>query len=243
MKSDMPYVWAALPLVVAVIIAFIVWRSARKERSRRRLREELASPSAAVRRQTLEQVDDDALARNAALLCEFLESERDPDVLDALAAAVARSRWEPTDDGNIVELRRWVAGRHAHLPLVSPVAPVLPSADEHTDAPHDAPARVEAPEPAALDAADEVHEPAPPAGAESAGTGGVLVAQRTTMLEPMAPVDLAELVGKVRELLGEGLARMEFVSIDGEVLSTWHAPDATEATAPRDHEDASRPTS
>jgi hypothetical protein len=53
------------------------------------------------------------LARNARILFDLLEREQDLDVLDALAAAVARSRWEPTDDGALIQLRKWVAGGHS----------------------------------------------------------------------------------------------------------------------------------
>lgn len=111
--TNLVYVLAAIPLLVAVIVALVVWRSARRERTRREFQLRLDNPDPKARRAALDAVTDDVLARNAKVLLGLVESESDPDVLDAIAAAVARSRWEPTQDRDLVELRRWVAGGHA----------------------------------------------------------------------------------------------------------------------------------
>jgi hypothetical protein len=227
---------------------------------------------------------------------ELLDREHDLDVLDALAAAIARSRWEPTDDGNIVELRRWVAGRHAEEPP-APEAPVAPSGADANPAaldhdptppatPEPAPERApeadpdlrrdSAPEEIAVPADDAPpplapvgaveaapvapSDAAPPAAAPSNGSdatrdleapahagGGqgrpaettAIVPMATTMMEPMGSTDLSELVPKIRALLGEDLDRMEFVSLEGEVIARWSATDPPPSRA---HEDASNPT-
>jgi hypothetical protein len=289
--NDLVYVGAAAPLLIAAVIAAIVWRSASKERGKRALQDGLASESPAVRSETLRSVDEDALVRHAAVFVELLDQERDPDVLDALAAAIARSRWEPTDDGNIVELRRWVAGRHAQEPVGLEPPAGAASADGMAGPPGPVPSRVKlepepepepepGPEPAPEPAPEEIAVPtvdapppplAPVGAAEAAhvvppmlaATNGAdaarglevhapdheledqivsttaIVPMAPTMMEPMGATDLSELVPKIRALLGEDLERMEFVSLEGEVIARWSA---TDPSSPRAHEDASNPT-
>ena len=138
LRAHAVYLVAAIPLVIAVVVSIIVWRSARKERAAVSLRTALASddPSALRRARGA-----DAIGPNAPLLCELVERERDPDVLDALAAAVARSRWEPTDDPALLELRRFVAGGTARATRSSAREPTpvgaraagQPAADELAD--------------------------------------------------------------------------------------------------------------
>lgn len=158
--NDLIYLLAAIPLVVAVVVAVVVWRSARHERSRRELAASLADPDPLARRRVLDTVTDDVLARNASLLLSLVSSEQDPDVLDAIAAAVARSRWEPTQDRDLVELRRWVAGGHARTTASSldrllrdeAVSPSLAS--------------TAAPPPAPVPPAEALAEPVPHAASE-----------------------------------------------------------------------------
>ena len=117
LRAHAVYLVAAIPLVIAVVVSIIVWRSA------------------------LDALGADAIGPNAPLLCELVERERDPDVLDALAAAVARSRWEPTDDPALLELRRFVAGGTARATRSSAREPTpvgaraagQPAADELAD--------------------------------------------------------------------------------------------------------------
>ena len=208
------YLVAAIPLLVAVVVAIVVWRNARRERAATELRTRLSNPDPNVRRRTLDEVTDESLAANAALLRELLARERDPEVLDALAAAVARSRWEPSNDPDLVELRRWVSGA---------TRATRSSAEGAEPPPFDAPA------PAAPGPADD----APPAAAASSPEpdAAVLAAATAAVADGDAtPVDdpLDDLVPKVRALLGDELERVEMVSIDGEVLASWRAePRAT----------------
>ncbi len=111
--SDAIYLVAAVPLLVAVVVAVAVWRSAKRERIVRTLKAHLISRDPDVRRRALDATTDQMLSTHADVYCDLLGRESDPEVLDALAAAVARSRWEPSDDAALVELRRWVAGGHA----------------------------------------------------------------------------------------------------------------------------------
>jgi hypothetical protein len=244
MWSDLGYVGAATPLVIAAMVALVVWRSSKKERARRLLENGLSSPDPDVRRGTLEGVDEHVLAMHPSMFCAFLANEHDPGVLDALAGAVARSRWDPTDDGNIVELRRWVAGRHAHDPLPDPEPPRPAEAPATTvDGPHadDGVVESSAGVLARGDAgAGSFEGAAQPDIVPVATVSTALVATGSTMMEPMGPADLSELVPKIRALLGESLARMELVSIDGEVLATWAATDTPPDA--REHEDAQHPT-
>ena len=141
LRAHAVYLVAAIPLVIAVVVSIIVWRSARKERAAVSLRTALASDDPSARRSALDALGADAIGPNAPLLCELVERERDPDVLDALAAAVARSRWEPTDDPALLELRRFVAGGTARATRSSAREPTpvgaraagQPAADELAD--------------------------------------------------------------------------------------------------------------
>ncbi len=199
LAADAIYLAAAVPLLVAVGVSIAVWRSAKRERVLRVLRTELASRDPAVRKAALEATTDELLASHAEVYCDLLAREDDPEVLDALAAAVARSRWEPSDDLALVELRRWVAGGHAR-------------ATRSSDGPTEGEAGLVARDRAA---------PAP-AGAPAASS---VPTRATTPAVPPGPrpsdAELDELVPRVRELLGDALERLELVSIDGEVLKQW----------------------
>jgi hypothetical protein len=190
------YLVAAIPLLVAIVVAILVWRSARRERGSRTLWTSLADPDPRARRDALDALSEDALDYNAPLLCELLKFEHDPDVLDALAAAVARSKWEPTTDASLLELRRWVAGGHARTTTSSHDPPPI---DDNEEVPVAAPTSSDTSAPSP----DEVRTVRP-------GAAGVPTEQ-----------ELAELLPKVRALLGEDLERLELVSIDGEVLTRW----------------------
>lgn len=204
------YLVAAIPLLVAIVVAILVWRSARRERGSRALWTSLAEPDPRARRDALDALSEDALDYNAPLLCELLKFEHDPDVLDALAAAVARSKWEPTTDPSLLELRRWVAGGHTRTTGSSrDLRPIDDNEEAVAPAPAAAP---EGPAPAAA-------PPTPPTPSPPAPTPPV----RPSVVGAGAPSaqELAELLPKVRALLGEDLERLELVSIDGEVLTRW----------------------
>jgi hypothetical protein len=191
------YLLAAIPLLIAIVVAILVWRNAARERGSRALWTSLANPDPHARRGALDELNEDALDYNAPLLCELLTFEQDPDVLDALAAAVARSKWEPTTDAALLELRRWVAGGHTRATTSSWDPGTIDDAED-----------VEVP-PAGVAATTRVEEP-------------VVAAPRAEVTADVPSAEeLAELLPKVRALLGEDLERLELVSIDGEVLTAW----------------------
>jgi hypothetical protein len=216
------YLVAAIPLLIAVVVAIVVWRNARRERTANELRLRLSDPNPAVRKRALDEVTDEVLSANAPLFRELLARERDEDVLDALAAAVARSRWEPTSDPDIVELRRWVAGATrttisstpASDERVGPTGAAFPTANQPAS-----PATAGAPSLLVVPV-----EPAP-AGPQAIAPGG----HASTAASGLEELD--GLIPKVRALLGDDLEHVELVSIDGEVLTSWRSSDApTERT-------------
>lgn len=217
------YLVAAIPLLVAIVVAYLVWRNARQERSSRTLWTSLADPSPTVRRGALDALTDDTMAHNAPLLCELLAAEQDPDVLDALAAAVARSKWEPTADPALLELRRWVAGGHARTTRSSR-EPVDSAADPWGGASPSTPVAPAAAGPAVEPAAAPASAPRVDVTAAVAAGLGAATATAATRAsgggEPSAK-ELEELVPRVRAVLGDELEHVELVSIDGKVLASW----------------------
>jgi hypothetical protein len=199
------YLLAAIPLLIAIVVAILVWRNAARERGSRTLWTNLANPDPRARRDALDALNEDALDYNAPLLCELLKFEQDPDVLDALAAAVARSKWEPTTDPSLLELRRWVAGGHTRT-TTSSWDPRPFDDVEVVEV-----ARVAASATTAAAVTPTVVDEAVPAPAP----------RTETVRDVPSPEELAALLPKVRALLGEDLERLELVSIDGEVLTAW----------------------
>ena len=222
------YLIASIPLVIAALIASVIWRSAKRERVGRALRSRLESPNPQTRRDAIDAVTDDVLAEHVEMLCELLDTESNDDVLDALAAAVARSKWEPTDDAGILRLRRWVTGGMVRSSSAVTSAPVTNADATEATQPKPAPAPADSPVPVQAAAAT----------APSASTNG----RESPPSEPgsvPAPVgDPAELVHRVREVLGEGVERVELVSIDGELLASWSSAQGTHAEGPRSGESA-----
>jgi hypothetical protein len=202
------YLIAAVPLAIAVLIAAVVWRGATRERAGRSLRHRLESTDPEARKATLDYVNDEVLANYAGVLLALLERETDPDVLDALAAAIARSKWEPTDDPDLVALRRWVAGSQARPTSSSP-------------------------QPVATGLGD--------AGTPVASTNGRHKGASTAPGgddKEMAPVassdaEVGGLVDRVREVLGD-VERVELVSIDGQLLTSWSVTDRAGGRSPGD---------
>lgn len=207
------YLIAAIPMLVAIVIACIVWRNARKERGSHELWTSLASPDPEVRRGALEAIDDDSLAFNAPLLSELLKVEGDRDVLEALAASVARSNWEPTTDHSLLELRGWVAGGHAKTSGTSRVT----NATGHLEG----------------DMASVGASVGPTRGDGAMAAGVLDLDGAVVTSDGLSARQLDELVPKVRALLGDDLERLELVSIDGEVIARWtagaNAPNGSEA--------------
>jgi hypothetical protein len=225
------YLIAAVPLVIAAMIASVIWRSAKRDRVSRALRSRLESPNPKTRRDALDKVTDEVLATHSVMLAELLGRESDPDVLDALAAAVARSKWEPTDEASVLQLRRWVAGGQVRTTSSSGGArPSEASAETRASA-----SEQPAPPLAAVDVVPEAAAvpPAPTPASTSPNGGEALTSKPAPATVPSS--DLGDLVHRVREVLGEGVERVELVSIDGELLTSWSsAQRAPDEATPRD---------
>jgi hypothetical protein len=217
LTSQAIYLVAAIPLLLAIVVAILVWRNASTERDARQLWTSLADRSPTVRRGALDALTDDAVAYNAPLLCEVLTTEQDPDVLDALAAAVARSKWEPTTDPALQELRRWVAGGHART-TASSREPSTPQPVSGEDAPASVVAdRSEEPTPRS----PRTDQDSPGVAARTAREAPTTAGTATAMDDGLSTEELDQLVPKVRAVLGEALERLELVSIEGKVLARW----------------------
>ena len=241
------YLISVVPLVIAALIASVIWRSAKRERASRGLRSRLESPNPQTRRDALDKVTDEALSMHSVMLCELLARESDPDVLDALATAIARSKWEPTDDAALMQLRRWVAGGQvlATSPSTSAFAPVpattLPTVERgetQTSAP---PEVVPSAAPAAAQDAEPIAAPTAAGAAPWPSTSPNGREQRAGDVAAGVPepgADLHDLVHKVREVLGEGVERVELVSIEGELLTSWSSGQRTAGDAAPPSDDA-----
>jgi hypothetical protein len=231
------YLIAAVPLVIAALIAWVIWRSAKRERASRALRSRLESPNPQTRRDALDKVTDEMLSIHSVMLCELLARESDPDVLDALAAAIAGSKWEPTDDAALMQLRRWVAGGQIRTtssspssPAMAPATPEAPSAATASQPAPPAPAPASDPPRAAVIAPREVTTPA---AWPSTSTNGREGTSSVPPLETPGHDDaVTDLVHKVRAVLGDDVERVEMVSIDGELLTSWSSGQRAEGEEP-----------
>jgi hypothetical protein len=227
------YLIAAVPLVIAALIASIIWRSAKRERASRALRSRLESPNPQTRRDALDKVTDEVLSIHSAMLCELLAREYDPEVLEALAAAVARSKWEPTDDAALLELRRWVAGAQtsdsSSGSVFVPAAPAALASETGAQPAMPAPAPTNA---VPVEAAPPLAAMAPAAEPSAPVHGTEGRAGEPPPGTPARDGDLTDLVHKVQAVLGEGVERVELVSIDGELLTSWSSGQRTTGTAP-----------
>ncbi len=218
------YLIAAVPLVIAALIASVIWRSAKRERASQALRSRLESPNPQTRRDALDKVTDEMLSIHSVMLCELLARESDPDVLDALAAAIARSKWEPTDDDALSQLRRWVAGAQARTTSSSPSTPATPSSVTDRQPVPPAPAPVIVAPHADVGPREVTVPPVWPSASPNGREGSASVPP----LEPPGHDDaMRDLVHKVREVLGD-VERVELVSIDGELLTSWSSSPRTE---------------
>jgi hypothetical protein len=246
------YLISVVPLVIAALIASVIWRSAKRERVSRGLRSRLESPNPQTRRDALDKVTDEVLSEHSVMLCELLARESDPDVLDALAAAIARSKWELTEDAALMQLRRWVAGGQVlatssstsvSAPVPATTTPTVERVETQPSAPPEvvptlAPAAA-APdaEPIAAPLAAPLVVGAAPWPSTSAN-GREQQAGDVAAGVPEPGADLYDLVHKVREVLGEGVERVELVSIEGELLTSWSSGQRTAGDAAPPSDDA-----
>jgi hypothetical protein len=71
----------------------------------------LRDPDPLARRAAASVIVQQGLSTVAGLLLESIRGERDPSVLDAIAEAVARNQWEPSNRPDVLEVRLWSARR------------------------------------------------------------------------------------------------------------------------------------
>jgi hypothetical protein len=109
-----------------LLCAAVAWRwrgrALRRDQVRARLKAALADPDPAVRKAAVAVSAQRGLSELAELLLDASARERDEEVLDAIAEAVARNQWEPLDDPVLLELRLWARRRfeERRLPRVVP---------------------------------------------------------------------------------------------------------------------------
>jgi hypothetical protein len=240
--TDLVWLIAAVPTFIAAVVALIVWRASRRDRARRALAVRLANPVPLERRRVLDEVNDEVLARNSSVLLDLLMVERDPDVLDALAAAVARSRWEPTDDHSLIELRRWVAGGHARTTSTT-VPAVTSTPEDEVDPFADGEDHWTAGDPLGTATDERAEERTADASTADASTVDQHTgdepadATREPALTARSTDELDDFVPKVRAVLGDRVERVELALITGSVLKTWSSGDADDA-APKGRDGA-----
>jgi hypothetical protein len=104
-----------LGLGVALLAAGVDWRvrAIRRRRAdfRRRARSALDDHDPTTRRAAVAVVAQQGLSAVTELLLETTRRESDGSVLDAIAEAVARNQWEPSQRPEVFELRLWAQCR------------------------------------------------------------------------------------------------------------------------------------
>jgi hypothetical protein len=102
---------AAAAAAVCLLLIAVLWRALARRRASRTLERMLVNHDPAVRRSALAMIGGQGLRGCADLLLRRTAEETDTDVLDALAATVARNQWEPADRPALVSLRLWAEQR------------------------------------------------------------------------------------------------------------------------------------
>jgi len=132
----------------------VLWYAGLRYRLRQDIEAVLAADDPAARMAAVDVVASHGIASVAKSLLARVEVEHDEAVLDAIAAAVYRSQWEPLASPELVALRLWAAHRRQEAPPPSPDRPrggrLSVAAGRLTPGPVDAPAGVVAGGPLAL---------------------------------------------------------------------------------------------
>ncbi|MBV8980080.1 MAG: ATP-grasp domain-containing protein [Acidimicrobiia bacterium] len=98
---------AAAGTGAVLLLTAAVWSLRIKREAVRQLRLALLDPEPSTRKSAVYVAAERGLAPFADLLVERAREEHNADVRRALAEAVARTQWEPSDTGELVELRVW----------------------------------------------------------------------------------------------------------------------------------------
>jgi len=96
---------------VAALLVGLGWRQQRMQQTGERVERRLHSADPADRANAVREAAALGLERSAGAILRTARAEHDPEVLDAIEAAVGSRLWEPVSTGDALELRRWVAAR------------------------------------------------------------------------------------------------------------------------------------
>ena len=96
---------------VAALLVGLGWRQQRMQQSAERLERRLRGADPFERSSAVREAAALGLERSAGMILRTARSEHDPEVLEAIEAAVGSRLWEPVSTGDALELRRWVAAR------------------------------------------------------------------------------------------------------------------------------------
>lgn len=105
-----------------MVAGSVLWYLGLRRRMRRDIEAVLDAEDPAARIAAVEVVASHGIAAVARSLLHRVEVESDDGVLDAIAAAVARSQWEPLTSPELMALRLWAAQRRQQ-PRPGPEAP------------------------------------------------------------------------------------------------------------------------
>jgi predicted ATP-grasp superfamily ATP-dependent carboligase len=116
-----------LSVGVAALLVGLGWRQQRMLQTGERLERRLRDPDPAARASAVREAAALGLERTAGVILRVARSEHDPEVLEAIEAAVGSRLWEPVTTGDALELRRWVAARRdPERPAPGRTSPPLP---------------------------------------------------------------------------------------------------------------------
>jgi hypothetical protein len=111
MTADVP----TLGVGIALLALGVDWRIRAVRRRHADFRDRvcgaLDDPDPVARRAAVGVIVQHGLSAIAGLLLDAIAKETDFTVLDAIAEAVARNQWEPSDRPHVFELRLWAARR------------------------------------------------------------------------------------------------------------------------------------
>jgi hypothetical protein len=134
MTTTVRYLLAGGVALLGAVIVLILWHL-QAGSSLRRIRRDLGDLNPRIRRAAVLALKERDLAPVVDRLVALTKSERDADVLAAIAEVTARTAWQPADSPALVELRTWAGitggngGSHRIQPPVEvPEAPEPPSA-------------------------------------------------------------------------------------------------------------------
>ena len=98
----------------ALVVIAILWWAMSRTRTKRRLVRQLRAEDAQERARAGIRLVDLGLVRAARPLLEHVPSEQDARVRLAIALAIARRQWEPSNASRVARLREWASTELEH---------------------------------------------------------------------------------------------------------------------------------